>query len=241
MRSILVLFFTLCMGHLFCQEDDSVLLSRASSGDSLSMQDTNYREDQFYIGITYNVLGDKTANVTQNGFSSGIHFGFIRDFPVNRRRNVAIGLGLGFSGNAYNQNLLISELDDSYTYTVLDDVSFTRNRFSTYLVEIPLEVRWRTSSVTQYDFWRVYSGFKFGYVFYNTSKYKGDPENSALTNISDMNALQYGLTLSVGYSNVNFHFYYGLNTIFNKDTIVTNTGERINMKAIKIGLMFYIL
>ncbi len=240
MKSLLVLCVTLCMGHVFCQEDDSVL-SRVGLADSLSIQDTNYREDQFYVGVTYNLLGYKATNVTQNGFSSGIHFGFIRDFPVNRRRNVAIGLGVGFSGNSYNQNLLISEIGDDYTFTVLDDISFSRNRFSTYLVEIPLEFRWRTSTVIEYDFWRVYSGFKFGYVFYNTAKYRGDPENSTLTNISDMNTIQYGLTLSVGYSNVNFHLYYGLNTIFNKDAYVSSTGERIDMKAIKIGLMFYIL
>lgn len=240
MKPFFVLFFVCLVSYVSAQEK-KVLLSNSSLRDSLSIEYDNYREDQFYVGVTYNLLGDKTTNVTQNGFSSGIHFGFIRDLPVNRRRNIAVGLGIGFSGNSYNQNLLISNLGSGYSYTVLDDVAFSRNRFSTYLVEIPLEFRWRTSSVLEYDFWRVYTGVKFGYVFYNTSKYRGDPANSSLSNISDINTLQYGLTLSIGYSNVNFHFYYGLNAIFNMDTFVTNTGERIEMKAIKIGLMFYIL
>lgn len=240
MKSFIFLFFILFTGHVYGQEDD-IELSKSSLNDRLTVQDIAYREDQFYIGITYNLLGNKPSSVSQNAFSSGIHFGFIRDFPLNSRRNVAIGSGIGLSGNSYNQNLLISESGSDYNYTVLTDVSFSRNRFSTYLVEIPLEFRWRTSTATEYDFWRVYTGFKFGYVFYNTSKYRGEPSNSSLTNISDINALQCGLTLSVGYSNVNFHFYYGLNTIFDKGTDVTMTGERIDMKSIKIGLMFYIL
>jgi hypothetical protein len=240
MKPLFILLFICFTGLVSAQEEDGVL-PNTSSRDSLPLEDTKYREDQFYIGITYNVLGDKTSNVTQSGFSSGFHLGFIRDFPLNSRRNVAIGLGVGLSGNSYNQNLLISEFGSDYNYNVLNDVSFSRNRFSTYLFEIPLEFRWRTSTATEYDFWRVYTGFKFGYVFYNTSKYRGEPSNSSLTNISDINALQYGLTLSVGYSNVNFHFYYGLNTIFDKGTVVTMTGERIDMKSIKIGLMFYIL
>ena len=39
--------------------------------------DSLYREDQFYLGITYNLLNNKPNEVKQNGFSSGFNFGFI--------------------------------------------------------------------------------------------------------------------------------------------------------------------
>jgi hypothetical protein len=59
-----------------------------------SLVDSLYREDQIYIGLTFHVMSDMPQDVTQKGFSGGFHTGFIRDFPVNRRRNVAVGLAL---------------------------------------------------------------------------------------------------------------------------------------------------
>jgi len=38
--------------------------------------DSLYREDQFYIGFTYNSLFNKPAEVSQNKFSSGFSGGF---------------------------------------------------------------------------------------------------------------------------------------------------------------------
>ena len=201
----------------------------------------NYREDQFYASITYNLLNNKPKDVNQNGFSSGIHFGFIRDMPVNERRNIAIGLGLGLSTNSYNQNVAIIETNNEVTYNIIDDseTNVSKNKFTTYLVELPLEFRWRTSTAKDYDFWRIYSGFKMGYLLYNSTKYKSDAGNEKLSNLDDFNKLQYGLTLSIGYSTWNFHVYYGLNSIFDDNAKLN--GEALGMKPFKIGLLFYIL
>ena len=59
------------------------------------------------------------------------------------------------------------------------------------------------------------------------------------SNIDDFNEFQYGLTLSVGYNAWNIFVYYGLNPIFS-DTAQLN-GENLDLNALKIGLMFYIL
>lgn len=209
--------------------------------DSTSI-DYKYREDQFYISVTYNLLGNKIANISQNGFSSGIHFGFLRDMPINERRNIAIGLGFGLSSNSYNQNMLISKgSDQSYNYSILDknETPFRKNKFSTYLIDIPFEFRWRTSTPTEYNFLRIYSGFKFSYLMYNTSKFKSSEGDIILSNIDDFNKIQYGITLSAGYSNINVHFYYALNDIFKEKAKIN--GEHIAMNAIKIGLIYYIL
>lgn len=201
----------------------------------------NYREDQFYVSVTYNLLNLKPDGASQNGFSSGFHLGFIRDMPINERRNVAIGLGLGLSSNSYNQNIAILESADDITYNIINEseVNVSKNKFTTYLLEAPLEFRWRTSTPTEYSFWRIYSGFKVGYLFYNSSKYKSDNGNEQLSNLDDFNKLQYGLTLSVGYATWNFHVYYGLNSIFDDSAKID--GQSIDMKSFKIGLMFYIL
>ncbi len=228
--------------YLLAQVDkDAVILT--VENDTLKVVDNFYREDQFYASITYNLLGNKPDRVSQSGFSTGYHFGFIRDMPINKKRNVAIGLGLGLSTNSYNNTLLITAVDNGYAYTVLeeDNVDYDKNKFTNYLVELPLEFRWRTSNSTSYNFWRIYSGFKLGYIVYNTSKFVSNSRDVKLSQIDDINRLQYGLTFSAGYSNINFHIYYALNSMFNSDAKVEQSGASIDMKAIKVGLMFYIL
>jgi hypothetical protein len=217
------------------------MFGQISVSDTTSV-DNKYREDQFYISITYNLLGKKPEGISQSGFSSGFHFGFIRDMPINKKRNVAIGLGLGISLNSYNQNLLISKNNDqAIEYSILDKsiTSFTKNKYSTYLLEVPLEFRWRTSTPIEYNFLRVYPGFKLSYLVYNSSKFKSSEGDILLSKIEDFNKLQYGVMLNAGYSNINVHFYYGLNTIF-KDRANID-GEQIAMNNVKIGLIYYIL
>lgn len=202
----------------------------------------NYREDQFYASVTYNLLNEKPQGIAQNGFSSGFHFGFIRDMPINDRRNFAIGLGLGISTNSYNQKeLLIEDANNEIMFSVIDesDYNISKNKFTTYLVEVPLEIRWRTSTAEDFNFWRIYTGFKVGYLLYNSTKFKSDIKNEKLSNIDSFNKFQYGLTLSAGYSTWNFHVYYGLNEIFDDNSKLNNAS--LDMKSLKIGLMFYLL
>jgi hypothetical protein len=103
---------------------------------------------------------------------------------------------------------------------------------------VPLECRWRTSTASKYNFWRVYSGVKFGYLFASSSKISEDVNVIKLNNISQFQKLQYGLTLNTGYNTFNLSLYYGLNSLF-KDAKIGS--EQINLKQFNIGLMFYIL
>ena len=50
-----------------------------------------YREDQFYLGINFNLLLDFPEGVNQNGLSYGFQGGFIRDFPLNKACTFALG------------------------------------------------------------------------------------------------------------------------------------------------------
>ncbi|MBT8309692.1 MAG: PorT family protein, partial [Flavobacteriaceae bacterium] len=203
--------------------------------------DSLYREDQFYASITYNLLTQKPSGVSQSGFSSGFHVGFIRDMPINRKRNLALGIGLGYSGSSYNQNLQIGKDDmKNVTYQVLTGGNdYTRNKFALHLLEVPFEFRWRSSSVSDYKFWRIYTGFKVGYLITHTTKYIGSPNNQQYSDIDHFNDFHYGLTTSFGYNTWNVHLYYGLNSIFNNKAQLNN--QHIDLKSVKIGLIFYLL
>ncbi len=220
----------------------ATLWSQEVAIDTTKAIDTKYREDQFYIAVTYNLLADKPNNVSQTGFSSGFHLGYIRDFPLNERRNFGLGIGLGASINTYNHNIYIFENSNGeieYINLSDEDISYSKNKFSMYLLEMPFEVRWRTSTAEEYKFWRIYTGFKAGYLFASTTKFKGELGNVKNNNIKDFNDFQYGLTFSAGYNTWNFHLYYSLNSIFSKEA---QLGEQaIDMIAVKFGLIFYIL
>ncbi|WAC03870.1 outer membrane beta-barrel protein [Lacinutrix neustonica] len=97
---------------------------------------------------------------------------------MNKKRNHAIGVGLGLSLNSYNQNLLMRSSEDTgETFQIIDDsqIEFSKNKFSTYMLEVPIEFRWRTSSPSEYKFWRIYTGLRLGYVVASSSKFEGEP------------------------------------------------------------------
>ncbi|MEM6685176.1 MAG: porin family protein [Bacteroidota bacterium] len=217
---------------------------QTSVAQNTAVQDTipddKYREDQLYIGFTYNILQNRPSEISQNNLSNGLHIGVIRDFPINKKRNKAIGVGLGYSYNSYFHNLKAVETGNGVSYEVIaSSENFDRNKYRTHEVELPIEFRWRTSTATDYKFWRVYGGFKLGYIFSAVSKFVSNAEKIKFQN-PDINRFQYGLTLSAGYNTWNFHLYYGLNKLF-KDNTMTTSSESFEMGTIKVGLLFYIL
>jgi hypothetical protein len=206
----------------------------------ITVDSTAYREDHFYIGITYNILLNRPSGITQNNLPYGIQLGYIRDIPVNARRNFGFGVGLGYAVNNYFTNLLAQKGTSGNTYQAIsDEVSFKRNKIETHLLEVPLEIRWRTSTHESYKFWRIYGGIKLGYVFANRSKFVGDGGKFNFSN-EDIDRFQTDIYISFGYNTWNFYASYGLRRIFKSET-VTTSGEPIDMNALKAGLIFYIL
>jgi hypothetical protein len=203
--------------------------------------DSLYREDQIYLGITVNFLNQRPENVITESFVGGINFGFLRDMPINKRRNVAIAAGLGYAYNNYGHNLFVGKQETGESvFIVLDDTfNYDKNRFETHEIELPIELRWRTSTPEEYRFWRVYGGVKLGYAFYFKSVFKQDGDKFSHTSIDEFNRLRYTAFLNFGYNTFNLQIQYTINSFFNKDAQID--GAPINMTAIKLGLMFYIL
>ena len=201
--------------------------------------DSLYREDQFYFGVTYNILQKRPLGVTQNKFTPSFSIGFLRDMPINKPRNRAFAAGLGYSLNSYNQNILISDNNGTPVYnSIQDGTLFDTNKLSLHSIDIPIEYRWRTSVPNTHKFWRIYTGFKLSYMFYTQSKYEDSQTSYLVAGNPDINKIQYGTYLSVGYNTVNFNIYYGLNPIFKSAEI---NGRPIEMNSLNFGFIFYIL
>jgi hypothetical protein len=209
--------------------------------------DKYYLEDQIYMTATYNMLVNKSDSITQGGFSNGFSIGYIRDIPFNERRNFGIAVGLAYSIGHYYQNLDIKTfINGAGDITKLNNSDYIRNKFSLSYIELPFEIRFRTSTVETKNFFRSYVGFKVGYRLNAYSKKKTNYQQSAYYNHPDFNWWRYGITLNLGYSKWNLHIFYSLSEIFKDGATanpinINNSLIPLNMNELNIGLVFYLI
>ena len=209
------------------------------SNSQSSLVDDKYLEDQFYISIHYNSLRNSPNDFNQNKFSSTLSFGIIRDIPFNKRRNIGMGAGLGLALSSTNSNLMFDEDSFLENAMVIDPGSFKKNKWNVSKLELPIEIRWRTSTAEIYKFWRVYLGFKTSYLI--NSRYKFESENLSYKLKSlPFRKINTGVMLNAGNNTWNLSLYMGLSPIFNNGFRKLNP-ELKDLKDFSVGLIFYIL
>ena len=202
-----------------------------SQSETKPVVDSLFREDQFYVSISYNFLQNKPDNFSQYSFSTGLSAGFLRDFPISDNRHWAIAPGLGYSFNDLKQNIDFSSISNS------TDTEIVKSRIILHYVDFPLELRWRNATPDSHKFWRIYGGFMASYLINGKFKYEGS-FGSGTENINDLlNKIQYATYLTFGFNTWNAYIHYGLNPFFDKNKTTTEN----NVTTLKIGLIFYIL
>ena len=202
--------------------------------------DDKYREDQIYFGVFYNSLRNSPTDFNQNKFSSSINLGFIRDIPLNKSRNFGLGLGLGYSNSSFHNNLKFSNSNNQLEAKIISDLdSFTKNKWVLNELELPFEIRWRTSTPENYKFWRIYFGLKSSYIISSKLKYES-PSNKQTIRDLPFNKFQYGFTLNAGNNTWNLGVYIGLQPLFDEEFTKNHINLK-NIKQFKVGLIFYIL
>jgi hypothetical protein len=160
--------------------------------------------------------------------------------PINKRRNLSLGLGLGFNLNTFGQTLQIRrEAGDDRFEPIDPDVNYDSNRFTTNLIEVPFEFRWRSSDIDKLSFWRIYLGVNFGYVLTSKSVFKSPDESYSFRSIDAINDFRTSAKLTFGYGAVNFFADFSLIPVFEGQ--VSSTGEEVSIRPIKVGLVFFFL
>ncbi|WP_026724480.1 porin family protein [Flavobacterium sasangense] len=219
MRLFVSLFFLHFISFVYSQKETETI------ADSL------FREDQFYVSISYNILQKTPDNFNQYSFSTGLSAGFLRDFPISENRHWAIAPGIGYSFNDLKQNIDFSSISNG------SETEIVKSRILLHYIDLPLEIRWRNATPDSHKFWRIYGGFMASYLINGKFKYEGS-FGSGTENINDLlNKIQYATYLTFGFNTWNAYIHYGLNPFFDKDKTTTEN----NVTTLKIGLMFYIL
>lgn len=197
----------------------------------------HYLEDQLYITAYKINLINTPVDYESKGFSNGISFGFIKDIPLNEKKNLGVGLGIGLAVNSFKNNIKLIENNGVVEVFILKD-DFITNKITTQAIEFPIELRWRTSTLEKFKFWRIYSGAKIAYLYQIKYVYADSSLNYILNKPENLNKLQYGFNINAGYGSFNFYFYYGLKPLYKSITI---NQDKIDIKEIKFGLIIYIL
>ncbi len=225
MKTIITSLFLIFFGAISFAQNDMLQLGN------------RYAEDQIYVSVSYAQFYNQPRQISKTNFSYSLGTGFIKDLILNQQGSVSIALGVGYGFDFFNHKLKVEEFNNTTFFS--SDNSIRSNLFTSHNLEFPLEFRWRTSTATKYNFWRVYTGVKFSYNLANKFQFD-DATNTTFkyANITNYNKLQYGLTLSAGYDEFNINVFYGLTPLFKNSQI---NGEDINTKILKFGLIFYFL
>ena len=214
----------------------TLLLFVQSSFSQSGKLEESYREDQFYFGSSYFIQTESLEDFKQNGFSGNFQIGFIRDFPVNNNSTKAVGIGLGFERNFFTSNIQPSEIEDNIDYRiVVSRFLESKNKISFSSIVLPIEYRWRKSSINEYKFWRIYSGLKLkkNFPLYSNPSYGSEIK---IDKIEDWTTSIY---INAGYNTWNISLEYDLNPIIkNKKTTDNNN---LNISFFRLGLVFYLL
>ena len=189
--------------------------------------DSLYREDQFYASLSYNLIQNRPDGFKQFSFSPGVTFGILRDIPISKNRHWAIAPGIGYSYNNIKQFINSVEIVGATENNTSENI---RTIISSHSIDFPLEIRWRNATPNSHSFWRIYTGFKTSYVF--NSKLESTTENTKESILDEINRLQYGAYVSVGFNTWNPYIYYGINPIFKEGSKMSN---------FNVGFIFYIL
>jgi len=203
--------------------------------DSLKLGD-NYADDQLYASISYAQFFNQPTVINKSSFSYAISAGFLKDFILNKQGNISVALGIGYGYDNFNHNLKVQEINNLTVFS--ESVNLNSNIFTAHNLEVPFEIRWRTSNAVKYDFWRIYTGVKFLYNFSNTFRFEENGTQFSYKNVSAYNNFQYGITFSAGYDVINLHVFYNLTPIF-KDVKINS--ENIDTSILKFGFIFYLL
>ena len=201
-----------------------------------SSDSTSDREDQIYIGASIMLLNSDQEKFKRQGISKHFQLGFVRDIPLISSRKLAIGLGLGYSFQDYNSNIVRFNVNNGNSIFIINYTLNQKSKLTFNFIEFPISLRWRNLSFNN-NFERVYAGLKFQRNFLSKLKYR----NGDIKNISDeVNNWNKELYLSFGYNTWNFYFSYGLNQIM-KNLYNQYSAKSFNIRSIKIGLIFYML
>lgn len=207
--------------NLFCL---CVLLLEAATlmaqdSDSLTAEPRRYANrgrDRVIIDINTDQWVESIPGVTLKQWSPGANLYYMADYIfLNSAFSLAIGFGLGstnFHSNASPRpasNGPAPETTDLVPFNA--NATYKTNKMSANYLEMPIELRLRTRRRTT---WRLYGGFKVGYLVNFHTKLKDDSGKYKEYNTRYIRPYRFGPMARVGIGKINFSAFYSMSSLF---------------------------
>jgi len=195
------------------------------------------RGEWFHFSYSKLTLTNAPPELSQKWSSNGWQLMLMRETLFGRRSHWGIGYGIGFSSNFWHTNLNIkalpnsSDLQDSY---LPSDSIYKANRFSASYIDIPFEFRYRSKSNNLGQYFRFYFGGLVGYRIGSYSHFKSEDYSVKYYHMNDLANLHYGVFVRTGWWLFNVYAYYGLNTVFQPNTVLPSGLDK--MHNLSLGL-----
>ena len=208
LQFIFCLFF--CVIGVFAQK-----YSNTPKDSIFNQVSDRYFEDQLYLRLTYNMIVVKQSSQIKNEPTYGVGFGIMKDVPMNKQRNFGMGIGLGYAYQRYRTNVF------SKKHLTIEQIGF-------HELQLPIQLRWRTSTPDKYKFWRVYTGVQCTYLL---------GSNLGASVQKAVNPFQISGVLTLGHGFFNVHLRYDFLSLFKKDAYTSS--KYLNAHFFQIGFSLF--
>lgn len=233
---------------LFCALAWAGMPGSAAAQDSESLirnmvhgKGENYLDDQLYVSLTYNILTKMPSEMKTYSFSNTLSLGYVRDIPLNRRRNIGLGIGAGYSFHHYYTNLAMTKDAAGVPHiALLESDGYKSNRFSMQTLDIPFQIRFRGSTAEKYKFWRVYAGVTASWVIKDYATLNDGNVKVRYYNLPYLQTWLFTANLQVGYGKFTFKADYTLNPMFRSSASQAIAGLD-DTRSLNVGLLVYFL
>jgi len=195
----------------------------------------SFREDQVYFSVAYPYFSDAPTALIQNKLSYGFSLGFIRDMPINKKRTLALGLGLGWDLSTVFNNMRFTLENNSITASSIQG-TYQKNTLSMQTLAVPFELRWRNANETKHAFWRIHTGLSLHMPIRFRSSYTSN------------DGMQRDINLPYEKTLLRWNVHFGFNTWnisiahdLQPWAVSATPNHSFDIKFTKIGLIFYVL
>jgi hypothetical protein len=150
--------------------------------------------------------------------SIGFNFAFMFDKPIGKS-SFSFGYGIGLLSHNFHSNAEYVYSRDSINNSFLTKLEpinrpYTLNRFAQKILEIPLEMRYRTKTDRQF---KIHFGVKLGYVVNDFRSIKDNDGKIRIYNTKNVNYLRYGVNFRIGYEQITLTACCYISEVFNQN------------------------
>jgi hypothetical protein len=167
--------------------------------------------------------------------SIGVNFSLLFDKPI-KHSAFSFGYGLGLFSHNFHSNADFVYQRDSVNQVLRTTLQpfnrpFTLNRYAQKIIEIPLELRFRTKTNRQF---KMHFGGKIGYMVHDFRSIRDNDGKFRLYYVKNIAPLRYGVHFRIGYEQICLTACYYFNEVF------TDKGPQgIRMYSLGIAIIPY--